>query len=82
MGQAELVVVLSSLSFLPWSTMVCISINGVFLDPRHKAYEWQQLVGEDGPPYPEETERRDKPSRFCNFFSVNLRTSNIWGLNF
>lgn len=64
------------------STMVCISINGVFLDPRHKAYEWQQLVGEDGPPYPEETERRDKPSRFCNFFSVNLRTSNIWGLNF
>lgn len=52
-------------------------VNGVFLDLQHRACEWPKLVGEGEHPSPEETKRRNKPSRFCNFFSVNLRTPNI-----
>lgn len=51
------------------STMVCIKINGMFLDHQYRACEWQKLVGEDEHPYPEERERRNKPSRSCNFLS-------------
>lgn len=64
------------------STVVSIRANGVFLNPQYRVCEWQKLVVEGKYPYPEERKTRNKPARFCNFFCVNLRTPNIWGLIF
>lgn len=40
------------------STVVCIRVAGVFLDPQYRACEWKKLIGEGEHPYPEDREKK------------------------